>query len=122
MPQVRAAQRKAPVLPVQRVGPRQPVKQNRPVPQRILPVLQAPTFSDRSDFIFANRLTQNDVKPTYLPTVNPENTRKPTQQIPVQVPTYIPQQNYPKQPLPNIATRHTRYAEQKYSPHLYSNH
>ena len=46
--------------------------------------------------------------------------RKITEQIPIKMPRYIPQQNYPTRPNRRLVTRSIRYAVPKYSPLIYS--
>jgi len=126
MPYVRVAHRAAPVVPNRPVLPihqaiaRLPVKA-RPVARRFLPILQPPTFPIQSDFIYEDEEEkQQDVTHNYPTTADNERNKKTTKQISVRIPTFIPQQNYPKQPLPYLSIRSIRHAEPKYSPHLYS--
>jgi len=123
MPYVRAARRAAPVVPVRPALPphqtvaRLPVNSSPHVAPRIFPILQPPIFSQQSDFIYENKKEQQQQDETHdhPPIVDNKHSRKTTQQISVRVPTFIPQQNYPKQPLSRIFSQHMRRAEPKYS-------
>jgi hypothetical protein len=129
MPYVRAERRAAPVVPVRPALPphqtvaRLPVNSSPHVAPRIFPILQPPIFSQQSDFIYENKKEQQqqqDETHDHPEIVDNNHSRKTTQQISVRVPTFIPQQNYPKQPLSRLSTRPIRYAEPKYASHLYT--
>ncbi len=128
MPHVRVVYRAGPTVPIQpvvssnRIVTRPSVKRRPPVAPRFLPVLQAPKFPNQSDFIYEGeneQEEQQDVKTNHSAIADTDRSRKVTQQISVRVPTFIPQQNYPKQPLPRLTTRHIRRAEPKYPLNLY---
>jgi hypothetical protein len=130
MPHVRVAHRAGPAVPIRPVLPshrtvaRPPVKQRTPIAPRFLPVLQPPKFPNQSDFIYEGEdeeEEQQDVKQNHPATPDNEHNRKIPQQLLVRVPTFVPQQNYPKQPLPRLTTHTIRHAEPKYSTHLYFN-
>lgn len=130
MSQVRAARPSNPIQPVvprHRARAHHPVNQQRPVPPRILPILQAPSFPYQSDHNSETKKEAHQHDPRYTnhstTSIDHQRTKKPTQQITIQNPTYIPHQNYPKQPLsPNRSTRPVRSSEQKYPSHLHINH
>jgi len=130
MPHVRVPHRAGPTVLIRpvvssnRTVTRPSVKRRPPVAPRFLPVLQPPKFPNQSDFIYEGeneQEEQEDVKTNHSATADTDRSRRVTQQILVRVPTFIPQQNYPKQPLPRLTTRPIRRAEPKYPLHLYSN-
>lgn len=83
----------------------------------VLPILQPPKFLKQSDFIFDNvERRQHDDMYKYLSSKHHDHGRRLTQQLSIRVPQFIPQQNYPKQPLSRLFTQHIRHAEPKYSP------
>jgi hypothetical protein len=126
MPFVRAAHRATPIAPVRpalppnRITPQRPVNQRPPVAPRILPILQAPTFSTKSDFVYEHEEEQHEEIHDHPTVVNSDHRKNTTQQISVRVPTFVPHQNYPRKPLPHLTTQPVRHAEPKYSPNLYS--
>jgi hypothetical protein len=120
MPFVRVPYRAAPIAPLRPVIPSQQILARQPVAQRHLPVLQPPTFYKQSDFLFETEGQEHDETHDRPPIIDHGHHRKVTQQISVRVPTFIPQQNYPKQPVQRLSTRPIRHAEPKYPSYFYS--
>lgn len=106
-----------------RVAHRTPIVAHRRRPPRIpriFPILQPPTLSNQSDFIVDEKHHRFPVKKHPRAFIFERRVqRKLTEQIPIQMPTYIPQQNYPTQPYHRLITRSIRYAQPKYSPLMY---
>ena len=101
-----------------RVSYRSPIATYRRRPQipRIIPILQPPTLPNQSDFIVDEKYHRFPAKKHSRALVFERIlTKKPAEQIPIQMPTYIPQQNYPTQPYRRLVTRSIRYAQPKYS-------
>ena len=124
MANVRAPYRVVPVRPVIRLNPppvRLPVNHRPPISQR-LPVLQPPVLSYTSGTLFdeIEEEIQNGAVRKH-PTVSKEKHREATtRQITARPPTFILQQNYPRQQLPPITTRPVRRAVPKYSTEYYN--
>jgi hypothetical protein len=91
-----------------------PVRRRPSLTPSVLPILQPPKFLRQSDFIYEDNEPKDEIY-NYLGFMHHDHGTKIAPQITIRVPQFIPQQNYPKQPLSRIFTQHMRHAEPKYS-------
>ncbi|CAF0736727.1 unnamed protein product [Adineta ricciae] len=110
-----------PPLSLHRTVARFPIRQRPRVAPTVLPILQPPAFCKKSDFIYEDGEDQQQHAETHdqLAIMHTNHTKKQSQQIAIRIPAFIPQQNYPKQPLLCLTARAARRMEARYPPHFF---